>query len=245
MNFLQSEHWENEIKKAACQCIQSWWRRAIFHPRTLQALRNFKLKKKAYRKFLDSTPHFSSFVENMRQDTEMVRQTLSKIEGKVVSGLDLGKLDTRGGTGLAGLAGAGAGGGIAAMGGNPVPSKVFGDVMLELAQLRKANTQLKAMIKKGNMYVLAFSLLPFARRDLHRLRAYSHPFRHLHAQLTFRGWQPTRPDIGQRLSARRRHYPRANGRHDPGSHCQHRRNNAWPRTFFGVFAFTFVHRTVG
>ena len=165
MNFLQSEHWENEIKKAACQCIQSWWRRAIVHPRTLAALRNFKLKKKAYRKFLDSTPHFSAFVENMRQDTEMVRQTLSKIEGKVVSGLDLGKLDTRGAAGLAALAGGGASSGVA-MGGNPVPSKVFGDVMLELAQLRKANVQLKAMIEKGNMYVLSPCLLTLAHRDL-------------------------------------------------------------------------------
>jgi hypothetical protein len=165
MNFLQSEHWENEIKKAACQCIQSWWRRAIVHPRTLAALRNFKLKKKAYRKFLDSTPHFSAFVENMRQDTEMVRETLSKIEGKVVSGLDLGKLDTRGAAGLAALAGGGAGSGVA-MGGNPVPSKVFGDVMLELAQLRKANVQLKAMIEKGNMYVLSPCLLTLAHRDL-------------------------------------------------------------------------------
>jgi len=63
MNFLQSEHWEREIKVAASRSIQSWWRRAIFHPKTLQALRNFKAKKKAYRKFLEATPHFSSFVE--------------------------------------------------------------------------------------------------------------------------------------------------------------------------------------
>ena len=63
MNFLQSEHWEQQLKIAACRSIQSWWRRAIFHPRTLQALRNFKNKKKAYRKFLEATPHFGSFVE--------------------------------------------------------------------------------------------------------------------------------------------------------------------------------------
>ena len=69
MNFLQSEHWEHEIKVAACRSIQSWWRRAIFHPRTLQALRNFKNKKKQYRKFLEATPHFGSFVESMQQNT--------------------------------------------------------------------------------------------------------------------------------------------------------------------------------
>jgi hypothetical protein len=33
--------------------------------------------------------------------------------------------------------------------------------MLELAQLRKANVQLKAMIEKGNMYVLSPCSLDF------------------------------------------------------------------------------------
>jgi len=91
----------------------------------------------------------------MKQDTEMVRQTLSKIEGKVVSGLDLGKLDRgpRGAGGLGGLSSFGGGGGSGGGGGggNPVPGKVFEELMIELAQIRKANAQLKTMIDKGSI----------------------------------------------------------------------------------------------
>ena len=86
----------------------------------------------------------------MQKDTEMVRQTLSKIEGKVVSGLDLGKLDAGRSSGSGGIALGGGGGGGGA-GGAPVTSKVFEELMIELAQIRKANTQLKGMIEKGNM----------------------------------------------------------------------------------------------
>ena len=155
MNFLQSEHWEQQIKVAATKCIQSWWRRAIYHPRTMQALRNFKAKKKAYRKFLEATPHFGAFVESMKQDTENVRQTLSQIAGKAVSGIDLGKLDK--GSPLFALGGGGGGG--VALGGNPVPSKLFEELMAELAQIRKANVHLKTMIEKGKCSVFIVLLL--------------------------------------------------------------------------------------
>jgi len=76
-----------------------------------------------------------------------VQQTLEKIQGKVVSGLDLGKLD-KAGSALGALGKGTSGGGL---GGNPVPSKVFEELMIELAQIRKANTQLKSMIDKGNI----------------------------------------------------------------------------------------------
>lgn len=76
-----------------------------------------------------------------------MQQTLEKIQGKVVSGLDLGKLDKAGND--LGARGKGASGG--GIGGNPVPSKVFEELMIELAQIRKANTQLKNMIDKGNV----------------------------------------------------------------------------------------------
>ena len=158
MNFLQSEHWEQELKIAASKCIQSWWRRAIFHPRTLAALRTFKNKKKAYRKFLEATPHFGAFVESMRQDTQMVQQQLTQIQNKAVSGIDLSALGNTAKakpSGIAGLQRGGASAGGPAMGGNPVPSKVFEELMIELAQVRKANMQLKGIIDKGQVSVMS------------------------------------------------------------------------------------------
>ena len=61
-----------------------------------------------------------------------VQQTLAQIQGKVVSGLDLGKLD-KASSGLGALGGKGAV--VAGLGGNPVPSKVFEELMIELAQV--------------------------------------------------------------------------------------------------------------
>ncbi len=40
--YTRSERWEKEIRTAAILSIQSWWRRSISHPKTLEALRNFR-----------------------------------------------------------------------------------------------------------------------------------------------------------------------------------------------------------
>lgn len=52
-DYNEAERWRQEMKEAACRLIQSWWIRKSYHPRTLQAIRNFKNKHTEYVKFLD------------------------------------------------------------------------------------------------------------------------------------------------------------------------------------------------
>ncbi|EKX34444.1 hypothetical protein GUITHDRAFT_119369 [Guillardia theta CCMP2712] len=152
MTFLESEQHEKRVKLAAAISIQSWWRRAIHHPRTLQvftctALRQFKNRKKAYRKFLESTPHFGAFVENMKEGTEQVNKTLQKIEKAVsIPNLNLGRV----GGAPSEAAKGNAGGNVGA---NPMSNKAFEELLHEIVQLRQANKQILEKVEKGDIHI--------------------------------------------------------------------------------------------
>jgi CRP-like cAMP-binding protein len=53
------------MRQAACRLLQSWWIRKSYHPRTVQALRNFKNKHIEYRKFIHDE---NEATESRRQD---------------------------------------------------------------------------------------------------------------------------------------------------------------------------------
>eukprot|EP00960_Hanusia_phi_P074095 768153-Hanusia_phi.AAC.2 len=93
-----------------------------------KALRQFKNRKKAYRKFLESTPHFGAFVENMKEGTEQVNKTLQKIEKAVsVPNLDLGRVgQTQNQVAKGSAAGA--------VGGQPMSSQAFEELLHEIMQ---------------------------------------------------------------------------------------------------------------
>lgn len=152
MNFLQSENWEKEIRIAGCRCIQSWWRRSILHPQTLSALRDFKNKRKSFRKFLEATPHFGAFVETIKDENTEIKDTLAKIELSVAQrlptqdapmGMMAGFAAANSKSGKMGARGAGGGSG------KPMASNAFEQLMLEVANLRKANEQLQKAVDSG------------------------------------------------------------------------------------------------
>jgi hypothetical protein len=153
MNFLQSENWEKEIRHAGARCIQSWWRRSILHPQTLSALRDFKNKRKSYRKFLEATPHFGAFVETIKDENTEIKDTLAKIELSVAQRLPtqdapmgvMGVLDAFGSPNKNGKGARGGNGGN----GKPMPTNAFEQLMLEVANLRKANEQLQKAVEDG------------------------------------------------------------------------------------------------
>ena len=121
-------------------CVQLWWRLSLQHPRTLQALRALRHTRRAYHKFLEATPHFGIFVQQMREDQGRVTATLSKRETRVAAGGGGGErvASPPGGSGRGG------GGGAAAVA--AAAAGTLEELSAQVRQLQATNDQLAALV---------------------------------------------------------------------------------------------------